>query len=144
MATTIHNNVTSRKVKVKRNFERTAYTFMRLSGVALLFLAIGHTFLHLIINNVHDLTVGKIALENWSDPIRRASEFLLLIFAMSHGLNGLRNVLEDYVHNKGGVTAIRYGLAAFCIVTLLVVGFAIIAFNPEAAANGVSSIGYGN
>ena len=143
MATTIHNNVTSRKVKVKRNFERTAYTFMRLSGVALLFLAVGHVFLQLIINNVHDLTVNKIAVENWSQIMRRISEFLLLIFALSHGLNGLRNILEDYVHNKGAVSAIRFLLAAFLIVTLLVVGFAIIMFNPDAAAEGVSSIGYG-
>ncbi len=143
MTTTIHNNVTSRKVKVKRNFERNAYTFMRISGVILLFLAIGHTFLQLIINNVHDLTVNKIAMENWSNALRRGSEFLLLIFAMSHGLNGLRNVLEDYVHGKGAVTLIRLGLAVFLIITLLVVGYAIIAFNPDAAAAGVSSIGYG-
>lgn len=143
MATTIYNNAPSRKVKVKRNFERTAYTFMRISGVILLFLAVGHTFLQLIINNVHDLTVGKIALENWSNSIRRGSEFLLLIFAVSHGLNGLRNVLEDYVHNKGAISLIRFGLAAFAIVTLVVVGYAIIVFNPEAAAAGLSSIGYG-
>ena len=138
MAVHIHEGKTKRKVRAKWNFERTAYSFMRLSGVALLFLALSHTFFQLILNDVHDLSVSKIA-DNWSRWGRRASEFLLLIFAMSHGLNGLRNIIEDYVHNREAVIVIRAALLGFLLLTFLVVGFAILAFDPELARQGLPS-----
>ena len=131
MAVNIHNkSVTQRKVKVTRSFERTAWLFMRLSGIALLFLAVSHVFLQLIINSVHDLNLGVVA-DNWSNSIRRFSEWLLLIFSLSHGL-GLRNVLEDYIHSDGTMKIIRYGFLAFFIVTILFVTSAIVLFDVEA------------
>lgn len=157
MTVHIHDGKTKRKVRRKWNFERTAYSFMRLSGVGLLFLALTHTFIQLIFNDVHDLTVDKVA-DNWdlssnlffwlgvkAESLffwlvsQRAMEFLLLILAMSHGLNGLRNIIEDYVHNREAVIVIRAAILGFMLLTFLVVGFAILAFDPELARQGLPS-----
>ena len=132
MATTINNNrVTSRSVRVKANFERTAYMFMRLSGIGLIFLAVGHVTIQLILNDVHSLDLQFVA-DQWDDWGWKAYDMLLLFFALAHGLNGLRNVLEDYIHNKTTVRVINMGLAVFLVVTILWVGYAIFAFDAEA------------
>lgn len=132
MATTIHNNrVTSRSVQVKANFERFAYLFMRLSGIGLIFLAVGHVTIQLILNDVHSLDLQFVA-DQWDDWGWKAYDMLLLFFALAHGLNGLRNILEDYIHSKAITRAINTVLAIFLVVTVLWVGYAIFAFDAEA------------
>lgn len=131
MATTIRNDqVTSRSVQVKANFERYAYLFMRLSGIGLLILAVGHVFIQLILNDVHSLSLTFVA-EQWDDWGWKAYDMLLLFFALAHGLNGLRNILEDYIHNKGTMRVINYGLVAFLVISVLWAGYAIFRFNPD-------------
>lgn len=130
MATTINNNqITTRKVQLKANFERYAFLFMRLSGVVLLLLAVGHVTLQLVINNVHDLNIQFVA-ERWSNSINKGISTLLLIFAFSHGINGLRNILGDFVHNPATMRIINIVLLIFLIVTLLWTGNAIFQFDP--------------
>ena len=62
---------------------------------------------------------------------------LLLIFAYLHGMNGFRNVLGDYIHSDSGVKVVNIALGAFAVITIIVAGFAIAAFNPEAAVQAV-------
>lgn len=130
MTTTIQNSrVTSRSVRVKANIERFGYLFMRLSGIALLILAVGHVTIQLILNDVHNLTLEFVA-NQWKEWGWKAYDMLLLFFALSHGLNGLRNILEDYIHNKGVIKGINIFLAVFLVVTLLWAGYAIFMFSP--------------
>lgn len=131
MATTIHNTrVTSRSVQVKANFERFAYLFMRLSGIGLLILAVGHVTIQLILNDVHSLSLQFVA-NQWDDWGWKAYDMLLLFFAMSHGLNGFRNVAEDYIHNKSVVRVMNIALAVFLVATILWAGIAIFNFDAE-------------
>ena len=135
MTTTIQNSrVTTRSVRVKANFERVGYLFMRLSGIALLILAVGHVTIQLILNDVHNLTLEFVA-NQWKEWGWKAYDMLLLFFALSHGLNGLRNILEDYIHNKSLMKAINIGLVVFLVVTILWAGYAILMFNPEKFLN---------
>ena len=127
--------VTTRQIKPLSNkgrFERLAYLFMRMSGVVLLFLAVGHVVIQLILNDVHNLTLRFVA-DQWDAWGWKAYDMLLLIFAVSHGLNGLRNILEDYIHNIGLMRIINIGLVVFMIATFLWAGIGISAFNPEDA-----------
>lgn len=135
MTTTIQNSrVTTRSVRVKANFERFGYLFMRLSGIGLLILAVGHVTIQLILNNVHDLTIEFVA-NQWKEWGWKAYDMLLLFFALSHGLNGLRNILEDYIHNKGLIKGINAVLAVFLVVTILWAGYAIFMFSPTKVLN---------
>ncbi len=110
-STTIHsaNRRTVRPVAPPRNgFERAAWVFMRYSGLVLVFLALSHWGFQHIFNSVQNLTLestagrwgvtGQIAtLQIW---FWRVYYGLLLGLAMLHGLNGLRQVVYDYMHFK--------------------------------------------
>src|SRR5210317_251832 len=94
--------ITRRKVKIQGNFERTAFMFMRLSGIALLILAVGHMMIQHVLNSSTNLTIMFVA-EQWNSWGWKAFDILLLAFTVSHGINGFRNVLEDYIHNRTAV-----------------------------------------
>lgn len=107
--------------------ERRAYLFMRMSGIALLLLAVGHVMLQLILNDVHNLTLIYVA-EQWDSWGWKAYDMFLLVFAVTHGYNGLRNILEDYIHNEGVMRAINYVLPVFVVFTILWSAVAIATF----------------
>ena len=95
--TTATPSITRRKVQIKFNFERYAYLFMRLSGLILLILAVGHMMIQHVLNSSGNLTLIFVA-EQWNSWGWKAYDIFLLLFAIPHGVNGLRNVLEDYIH----------------------------------------------
>lgn len=121
------SGVTRRKVQVQSNFERRAFMFMRVSGALLLFLAVGHMVIQHIINDVHDLDIQFVALQ-WSSWSQRIIDMLLLFFALTHGINGLRSVLGDYVHSASAIKLTNSVLAIFWIVSLIGAGYAIVSF----------------
>jgi succinate dehydrogenase hydrophobic anchor subunit len=55
----------------------------------------------------------------------------LLVFAFVHGINGLRVVLEDYVHNPSTVRILRWFLLIFAIITIIWSAVAIIRFDAS-------------
>ena len=116
--------ITRRSVKIQSNFERNAFMFMRVSGIALLVLAVGHMIFQHVLNSSTNLTIQFVA-EQWNTWGWKVFDFLLLIFAVSHGVNGLRNILEDYVHNKTAVKWIGIILLIFVVATILWAGYAI-------------------
>lgn len=126
--------ITRRTVIVQGNFERYAFLFMRLTGVALLVLAVGHMMIQHVLNSSTNLTIEFVA-QQWDQWGWKAYDMLLLIFAFSHGINGLRNVLEDYIHNRQVMRAINVFLAVFIVVTLLWAGYAIAVFDAAKVLN---------
>jgi succinate dehydrogenase / fumarate reductase, membrane anchor subunit len=122
---------TIRRAEPRKNFERYAFLFMRLSGVALLLLAVGHMVIQHLVRDVHDLTLQVVA-DVWRSWGWRAYDLLLLIFAAMHGFNGLRNVLEDYIHNPVTIKRINVGLAIFLVLTIVWSAVAIFTFRPDA------------
>jgi succinate dehydrogenase / fumarate reductase membrane anchor subunit len=123
-----NQGITRRSVKIQSNFERNAFMFMRLSGIALLLLAVGHMMLQHVLNSSTNLTIQFVA-QQWNSWGWKVFDFLLLVFAISHGINGLRNVLEDYVHNRTAVKWINILLLIFVVATILWAGYAIWQFD---------------
>lgn len=124
---TTPTGITYRKVAVPSNLERRAFLFMRLSGVALLLLAVGHMMIQHVLNSSQNLTLQFVA-DQWSSWGWRVYDMLLLFFAITHGFNGLRNVLEDYVHSRNAVKWINRFLFVFAILTIIWAGIAISTF----------------
>lgn len=120
-------NATPKAISTRQKFERYAYLYMRLSGVMLLFLAVGHIMIQLVINSVHSLTLQFVA-DQWKSWGWRVYDMLLLIFAVSHGYNGLRNILEDYIHNEAVMKVIYYILGVFVVATIIWSAVAIATF----------------
>ncbi len=80
--------------------ELFAWYFLRISGVALVVLALGHIFItHYV--NVPSETTTEFVLGRWRNPLWRTFDWLLLIAAMLHGLIGLRLSIDDYLHSAG-------------------------------------------
>lgn len=126
--------ITRRKVEVQSNFERTAFVFMRLSGIALLLLAVGHMLLQHVLNSSTNLTIVFVA-EQWNSWGWKVFDILLLAFTVTHGINGFRNVLEDYIHNRSLMKLINIVLLLFVVATILWAGYAIINFDATPFLN---------
>ncbi len=86
-----------RRVDVPATFETTAWVWMRYSGVLLLPLAWVHVAIQDVLVGVHAIDLDYVALR-WATLGWRVYDIALLAFAFAHGMNGLRNVLSDYVH----------------------------------------------
>lgn len=130
--TALSDKKTVRTIQQPRNLERTAYLFMRFSGVALLILAVGHMMIQHVLNSSGNLTMQFVA-DQWNSWGWRTYDMFLLVFAVAHGFNGFRNVIEDYIHNPRATSLIRVGLAIFVVLTIIWAGIAIATFDSTAA-----------
>ena len=111
-------------------FELWSWLFMRISGIVLLLLAVGHTLImHLPSGGVDRVDFGFVA-ERWNSPFWRTWDWMLLTLALIHGINGLRNITLDYVRNPAARFALNmaYYVMGF---TLMILGTVIIVtFDP--------------
>lgn len=130
-ATTQGATTRTAKLEKRSPLERYAYLFMRLSGVALIFLAVGHMMIQHVLNDVHNLTLEFVR-QQWTSWGWRTYDLFLLVFAIVHGFNGLRTILEDYVHNQKTVRVLRWALFLFMMVTVIWSAIAIITFDAGA------------
>ncbi|HEX7066921.1 MAG TPA: succinate dehydrogenase [Candidatus Limnocylindria bacterium] len=114
--------------------DRFWWYFMRLSGLALVILALGHMFImHVLV----ELTGGEIDFafvqSRWGSPFWRIYDLLLLLLAFIHGARGAKIVITDYVTNRTG-RSLLVGILLVISVVWLVLGMAVIAFfNPDTA-----------
>jgi succinate dehydrogenase / fumarate reductase membrane anchor subunit len=82
------------------NFELWSWYFFRVSGVLVLFLVFGHILAVHIFNSVDDITYEFVA-TRWQSLGWRFYDWLLLVLALTHGQNGLRVLIDDYMHAAG-------------------------------------------
>jgi len=104
--------------KPESGIELYAWIFMRVSGVALLFMALIHlVYMHLI--NDIDVVNYQFVVQRYATPFWRTFDLVMLWLALIHGVNGARTVLLDYVH-KGGLRVVS-------LAALYVIGFVMLA-----------------
>jgi len=115
----------------KQNFETWSWYFMRVSGLALVFLALTHFSITHIINDVVE-TDSVFVAERWDNPLWRLFDWALLALALLHGLNGVRWIIEDYVQSPAK-RALTKALVYAVSFTLFVYGtFVIVTFDGGA------------
>ncbi len=127
--------VASRSHRVMNRTELNIWLFMRISGLLLIVLALGHFFLMHFIYGVENMDFNFI-IQRWMDPVLglfwRSYDLALLFFALIHGMFGLRYSLEDYVHHRG-LKMTLLGLAILVEIALLAMGaYVIFTFNATA------------
>ena len=88
------------QLRPRQSFETWSWFFMRISGLALVFLALTHFAVTHIINDVVETDSDFVA-DRWENPLWRLFDWSLLFLAMLHGLNGLRYIIDDYVRRPG-------------------------------------------
>ena len=77
-------------------FETASWYFFRVSGILLIFLVIIHLIIMHVSNDV-SCTTYQFVSARYANPFWRLYDWLLLTLALTHGMNGLRIVIEDYV-----------------------------------------------
>lgn len=74
--------------------------YMRVSAVAMIGLVIGHLYIMHLLNSTDTIDFQMVA-ARFRGPFWRTYDLLILIFALSHGLIGLRVIFDDYIHHRG-------------------------------------------
>ncbi len=120
---------TQRPVRARPGFEAWSWLFMRISGLALVFLALLHFAITHVINDVVETDYRFVA-DRWDNPFWQIFDWLLLALALLHGANGARWVIEDYVRQPGRQTAAKYTVYALTVALLVYGTFTIVAFTP--------------
>ena len=83
------------------------WLLMRCSGIALVPLAWIHVALQDVLVGVHRISLDYVAMR-WAMLGWRAYDLALLAFALAHGMNGLRQVLEDYLAGPRARRRVRW------------------------------------
>ncbi len=90
-------SASSGRSRPEGGLELWSWVFMRLSGLALLFLALGHMVLMHLIHNVDEVSYAFVA-GRYAKPFWRGYDLALLVLAMIHGISGARILIDDYIH----------------------------------------------
>ena len=109
--------------------ELWSWLFMRLSGLVLLFLALGHLVIMHLINNVEAINYAFVA-NRYAGWGWRAYDLLLLVLAMIHGINGARVIIDDYLYQGLWRAATLAALYLICGGLLLLGIYAALFFKP--------------
>jgi succinate dehydrogenase / fumarate reductase membrane anchor subunit len=114
------------------NFEFYSWYFFRISGLLLIFLALGHFALMHVVHSILEVDYD-FAARRWANAGWRVYDWLLLVLALLHGFNGLRVVVDEYVHAAPLRRAARLAVGLATAGFLALGTFAIIAFQAPPA-----------
>jgi succinate dehydrogenase / fumarate reductase membrane anchor subunit len=123
---------TPRRPAVRRgSFEFYAWLFMRLSGLALVVLVLGHLFIMNVLDGgVHRINFAFVA-GRWSSPFWRFWDLAMLWLAELHGTNGLRTVINDYARRDATRLSLKVLLYTSALLILALGTFVIFTFDPN-------------
>lgn len=116
--------------KQRRGFEAWSWLFMRLSGLALVFLALLHFAITHVLNDVVHTDYRFVA-DRWDNPLWQLFDWLLLALALLHGANGARWVVEDNVRRPGTQAAVKAVVYSMSALLLAYGTFTIVTFSPR-------------
>lgn len=116
-------------------FETFSWYYFRISGILLVLLVIPHLLIMHVSNDVSCTTYQFIA-ARYANPFWRLFDWLLLTIGLTHGMNGLRVMIDDYV--RASKTRIwLYGLSAVLLLAFFMLGtITLITFQPVAGSLG--------
>lgn len=130
MTTRVSRQTLARQRPVQGGFETFSWYFMRVSGALLLIIAVLHLMLMHVYIRVENIDFAVVA-ERWTGawgPFWRIYDLALLVFALAHGFNGLRWVVDDYVHRPGWNAAIKAFVGILATLVILMGAYIIFSF----------------
>ncbi|HEU4740308.1 MAG TPA: succinate dehydrogenase hydrophobic membrane anchor subunit [Meiothermus sp.] len=84
------------KAQAGTNLELAWWVFMRLSGLVLVFLVLGHIYMNFVLIDVNTVNYNYVA-QRLSNTTWKIYDLVILGLAMLHGLNGSRYVMDDWI-----------------------------------------------
>jgi succinate dehydrogenase / fumarate reductase, membrane anchor subunit len=115
------------------NFEMYSWVFMRVSGLILVVLVLGHLLIMNILDGgVQRINFGFVA-GRWSSPFWQMWDLMQLWLAMLHGANGLRTIINDYAEKERTRFRLRTLLYLATGFTIALGTLVIFTFDPNLA-----------
>jgi succinate dehydrogenase / fumarate reductase membrane anchor subunit len=115
----------------RSNWELASWLFMRLSGLALVILVLGHLLIMNILDGgVHRINWGFVA-GRWSSPFWQLWDLSMLWLAELHGGNGLRTIINDYARKDQTRFWLKMLLYVSMVLILALGTFVIFTFDPN-------------
>ena len=126
----------ARHLKPAGGFELWAWYFMRISGLILVLLALGHLYITHIQHNVETVNYEFVA-NRWADPktgvLWRLWDLTMINLAVLHGFNGLRQILDEYVIRRDRRKLVHTLLWCSTIFLMMIGSYAILMFEKDQA-----------
>lgn len=101
-------------------FETFSWFFFRISGVILIFLVIIHLIIMHVTTDVKD-TVFDFVAGRYGNPFWRLYDWVLLTLSLTHGVNGLRVVVDDYIRSAR-VRTVVYSILGVILLAFFLLG----------------------
>jgi succinate dehydrogenase / fumarate reductase membrane anchor subunit len=115
----------------RSNYELYSWLFMRISGIILVFLVLGHLFIMNILDGgVQRINFAFVA-GRWSSPFWQIWDLTQLWLAMLHGGNGLRTIINDYAERDKTRVVLKSLLYISVVFTVLLGTLVIFTFDPN-------------
>jgi succinate dehydrogenase / fumarate reductase, membrane anchor subunit len=118
-------------------FETFSWYYFRATGVILLLMVLVHLYIMHISNDVSCTTYAFVAMR-YSNIFWRVFDWILLTVALTHGMNGLRVVVDDYVHKAATRMWVMTLLVVLLVVFFMLGTIALIIFPMSPSVLGVS------
>jgi succinate dehydrogenase / fumarate reductase membrane anchor subunit len=112
-------------------FETFSWYFFRVSGIAIIFLVVIHLLLTHVTTDVSCTSYQFVAMR-YANPLWRLYDWLLLALALTHGMNGLRIVIDDYVRGRGMRLFLQSTVGTLVLVFFMWGTITLITFQPVA------------
>jgi succinate dehydrogenase / fumarate reductase membrane anchor subunit len=120
-----------RRNRAHTNTELYAWLFMRVSGVLLVILVLGHLFIMNILDGgVQRINFGFVA-GRYASPFWQVWDLLMLWLAMLHGTNGLRTVINDYTRRDATRFTLKMVLYTATTLVIALGTLVIFTFDPN-------------
>jgi succinate dehydrogenase / fumarate reductase, membrane anchor subunit len=119
-----------RSPRASSNFEQYSWLFMRMSGILLVALVIGHLFVNLMVGRGIQAVDFAFVAGKWSSPFWQTWDLLMLWLAELHGVNGLRVIINDYAERDMTRFWLKSLLYLSAVVVLVVGTLVIFTFDP--------------
>jgi succinate dehydrogenase / fumarate reductase membrane anchor subunit len=111
------------------NLELYSWFYMRISAIIMILLVGFHLFYMHVILGVDAIDFDIIA-GRWESPFWRLYDLFMLLFAWLHCANGVRIVLDDYVHHQGWRVIAKSMLYIVVFILLVLGAYVIFTFKP--------------
>jgi succinate dehydrogenase / fumarate reductase membrane anchor subunit len=117
--------------KARTNFELYGWLFMRLSGVVLVVLVLGHLLIQLVLDGGVTKVGFAFVAGRWASPFWQGWDLVMLWLAMLHGGNGLRTVINDYAEQPNTRLWLKTLLFTATAFTIVLGSLVIFTFDPN-------------
>ena len=115
----------------RTNTEMMSWLFMRVSGIILVVLVLGHLIvMNILDGGVQRINFGFVA-GRWASPFWQIWDLLQLWLAMIHGTNGLRTIIADYTERQNTRFWLHMILYVSAVLVVLCGTLIIFTFDPS-------------